>query len=62
MSHLALIPTRALPGWPEVYSPSLLDSFIVILGIPLAITAVVTLFLMGPHWFRQSQSKEVERA
>ena len=62
MSHLALIPTHHLPGWPEVYSPTLMDSFWVILGIPAAIAVVVTLFFMGPHWFRKSQGTELERA
>lgn len=62
MSYLALIPTHQLPGWPEVTAPSLLDSFIVILGIPLAIVLVFTLFIMGPHWLRRSQGKEIERA
>lgn len=65
MSHLALIPVlEALPGWPEVYSPGLLDIGLLILGWPLAIAAVITLFFMGPHWFRKSQGtgKDVERA
>ena len=41
MSHLALIPTHHLPGWPEVYSPTLMDSFWVIVGIPVAIAVVL---------------------
>ncbi|HHU37791.1 MAG TPA: hypothetical protein GXZ45_00645 [Propionibacterium sp.] len=62
MSHLALIPTHHLPGWPEVYEPTLMDNFLVIVAIPVAIAAVFTLFFMGPHWLRRSQSKELERA
>ena len=62
MSHLALIPTYHLPGWPEVYSPTLMDSFLIIVAIPVAMAAVVTLFFMGPHWLRKSQGKELERA
>ena len=62
MSHLALIPTHHLPGWPEDYSPTLMDSFLIIVAIPVAMAAVVTLFFMGPHWLRKSQGKELERA
>lgn len=62
MSHVALIPTHHMPGWPEVVAPGLLESAWVILGAPAAIAAVVTLFIMGPHWFRKSQGKELERA
>ena len=62
MSHLALIPTHHLPGWPEVYEPTLMDNFLVIVAIPVAIAAVFTLFFMGPHWLRKSQGKELERA
>ena len=62
MSHLALIPTHHLPGWPEVYSPTLMDSFVVIVALPAAIAAVFALFILGPHWFRKAQGKEIERA
>ena len=63
MSLLAVIPLlESLPGWPDVVEPSLMDILVLVLGIPFAIGAVVTLFLMGPHWFRKAQGKELERA
>ncbi len=61
MSHPALVPpleTRTLPGWPEVYNPSLLDILLLTAGIPLAITAVLALAIMGPSWFRSARAKE----
>ena len=39
-----------------------MDSFLIIVAIPVAMAAVVTLFFMGPHWLRKSQGKELERA
>ncbi|MFT3877560.1 MAG: hypothetical protein QM708_14235 [Propioniciclava sp.] len=65
MSHLALIPLlESLPGWPQEAEPAVLDILVVILGIPLGITAVITVLFMGPHWLRRSQGKsaELERA
>ncbi len=67
MSHLALIPsleTFTVPGWPEVYDPTFWDSGVLLFGIPLAISAVVALAVMGPEWFRRTQPSgaEVERA
>lgn len=59
MSHLALIPsleTFTVPGWPEVYDPTVWDSGVLLLGIPLAISAVVALIVMGPEWFRRSRA------
>lgn len=67
MSHLALLTlleTRVLPGWPEVYQPSVLDILLLTVGIPFALLAVLALGILGPHWFRQSRgttSGEVER-
>ncbi len=66
MSHLALIPaleTHTMPGWPEVYDPSLANILVLVLGFPLAISAVVALIVMGPEWFRRSKvGSEVEPA
>ncbi len=57
MSHLALIPLlESLPGWPQEYEPGLMDILPVVLGIPLLITGVATLFLMGPTWLRRSRT------
>lgn len=66
MSLLALIPfLETLPGWPAVQEPTLLDSFLVILGIPLAMALVFSVFFMGPHWARRAKNQntaELERA
>ncbi|QIK71175.1 hypothetical protein G7070_01330 [Propioniciclava coleopterorum] len=67
MSHVALFPlleTHTVPGWPEVYDPTLWNIGALVLGIPLAISAVVALIVMGPEWFRRSQSAgtEIEQA
>ena len=61
MSHLAVLTvleTRVLPGWPEVVDPSVLDILLLTVGIPLAITAVLALGILGPHWYRQSRGTE----
>lgn len=62
MSHLALITLlETLPGWPDVVEPSLMESLVILAGIPAAIAVVATVAIMGPQWFRQSQGKELER-
>ena len=58
MSHLALIPLlESLPGWPQEYEPGLMDILPLVLGIPLLIAAVITLFMMGPAWVRRSRTQ-----
>ncbi|MBK8462437.1 MAG: hypothetical protein IPL36_05230 [Nigerium sp.] len=58
MSHLALIPLlESLPGWPQEYEPGLMDILPLVLGIPLLIAAVITLFMMGPAWLRRSRTQ-----
>ena len=64
MSHVALftlLETRTLPGWPDVAGPSIVDSSVVLLGIPAAIAVVAALAILGPHWFHQSQGQDLER-
>ena len=56
MAHLLGFPIlETLPGWPEVYSPSVLDLLVLIVAIPTVIAAVITLPIMGPVWFRRAR-------
>lgn len=57
MSHLALIPIlRTLPGWPEVADPGLWDILSLILLIPVAVFAVITVAVLGPTWFGRGKT------
>ena len=56
MTHLLGFATlETLPGWPEAYSPTLLDILWLTLIIPFGIGAVFALFTLGPAWFRRSR-------
>nr|WP_300145318.1 hypothetical protein [Propionicimonas sp.] len=46
----ATLPLQTLPSWPAVPDPTALQLLTVTLFIPLAITAVVALFVLGPGW------------
>lgn len=59
MSHLTLLPlleTHTVPGWPEVYDPSVLHILVLTVALPVALCAVVTLAVMGPVWFQRSKA------
>jgi len=45
---LALLET--LPGWPAVYEPSVLDILVLTLFIPMGITLVLAVLILGPGW------------
>ncbi|WP_232547544.1 LapA family protein [Propioniciclava soli] len=64
MTHLLGLPIlQTLPGWPEAYTPTLMDMLWLVLIIPFGIGAVFTLFILGPTWFRRSHpSTELERS
>lgn len=50
-----LIPLETLPGWPEAPEPTLIEAFVLFLGIPGAITAVILLMIAGPSWIRRDR-------
>ncbi|MFV0406945.1 MAG: hypothetical protein ACK5LN_09015 [Propioniciclava sp.] len=53
MTPALVIPIlETLTPWPEVAPPTVVELLGVILGIPLAITAVVAFMVLGPAWFR----------
>ncbi len=56
----ALVGLETLPGFPEAYSPGLMDILILTVGIPTALAAVIFVMGMGPHWFRQSRGHKGE--
>ncbi|HRL50203.1 MAG TPA: hypothetical protein PLK46_07465 [Propioniciclava sp.] len=67
MPHFTLFPlleTHTVPGWPEVYNPSLNDILLLTVALPVVIAVPVVLAVMGPAWLRRSQgtSSEVEPA
>lgn len=46
----ALLPLQTLPSWPEVVEPTLLEMLTLTVFIPLAITAVLTVVVLGKGW------------
>ncbi len=46
----ALIPLETLPSWPAVNDPTVLEMLTLTLFIPLAITLVLALLILGPGW------------
>ena len=51
MPHLTLFPlleTHTVPGWPEVYNPSLNDVLLFTVALPVAIALPIALAVMGP--------------
>ena len=63
MPHLTLFPlleTHTVPGWPEVYNPSLNDVLLFTVALPVAIALPIALAVMGPAWLRRSTGEETE--
>lgn len=59
---LAMLPLETLPGWPEAPDPGLAEMLAICLGIPLAITVPLLLFILGPTWLRQTRATSLESA
>ncbi|QLQ16237.1 MAG: hypothetical protein HZY73_11895 [Micropruina sp.] len=55
LSHL--LPLETLPGWPAAPNPTGLETFILLLGIPFAVGAVMTAWLVGRAWFAQGRAE-----
>jgi hypothetical protein len=51
----AFLPLETLPSWPAVPDPTVVQILIPTLFIPLAITAVIALLVLGPGWRRPSE-------
>lgn len=51
MFGLLPLETQTLPGWQEAATPTAIEVVALLLGVPLAIFAVILLFTMAPHWF-----------
>ncbi|HQZ00005.1 MAG TPA: hypothetical protein PKV13_09030 [Propionicimonas sp.] len=56
LSGLALIPLETLPGWPAVNDPTVLELLTLTLFIPLGVSAVLALLILGPGWKSQDPS------
>lgn len=52
----ALLPLETLPGWPSVIEPTVLELLTLTLFIPLGITAVLAVLILGPGWKSQDPS------
>jgi len=46
----ALFPLETLPSWPTVTDPTVLEMLTLTLFIPLAITLVLAVLILGPGW------------
>lgn len=55
LMQLPLLETHTVPGWPEVYDPSVSHILVLTVGLPVVLSAVITLFVMGPVWFQRSK-------
>ena len=50
----AFAPLETLPSWPAVTEPSVLEMLTLTLFIPLGITLVLALIILGPGWHAKS--------
>lgn len=61
VTHTSLIPlTLTMPGWPVAEPPSALLIFALLVGIPLAIGAVIAVFAAGPWLVRRSRGGDIQ--
>ncbi|MFV0453162.1 MAG: hypothetical protein ACK5LS_13150 [Propioniciclava sp.] len=57
MAPALVIPLlETLTPWPDTTAPTVLDLLGIIVAIPVAISAVVAVAVMGPAWFRRHSS------
>lgn len=57
-----LLPLETLPGWEEAANPTVIETFMLLLGIPGAIFAVILLLLMAPSWLGRSGEQSATRS
>lgn len=53
---IGLLPLETLPGWPEAANPTVIEVLTVLLGLPLALAAVIVVIGMAPSWFSRGSS------
>ena len=49
------MPLETLPGWPAVTEPTTLELLVLMVFLPLAGAAVITLLTLGPSWKRSDR-------
>jgi len=54
MFRLLPLETQTLPGWETAATPSAIEVVGLLLGVPLAIFAVILLLGMAPSWLNRS--------
>ena len=42
--------SRTLPGWPDVYDPSVLEMLFLTVLVPFGIAAVFAVLILAPGW------------
>ena len=51
----AFLPLETLPSWPAVPDPTVVQILIPTLFVPLAITVVIALLVLGPGWRQKAE-------